>query len=149
MYYSPLPIGYSVQWRVCRQSVQCPPYALYAGHRVMAACKLLQRVAILRVFKLLHSCTFRVNPYFDLEPEYIIRKGIRHRIQRCNLRREILSTVLNYRSTERTSRFLDGLAFAGLVWTIYVGTLRTGDNKVTTTTLCSSRYTNWFISSNR
>jgi len=35
---------------------------------------------------------FLFNPQFDLEPDYIIRKGIRHRIQRCNLRREILST---------------------------------------------------------
>jgi len=35
--------------------------------------------------------------------------------------------------TERTSRFRDGLAFAGLVWTIYAGTLRIGDDKVTTT----------------
>jgi len=69
-----------------------PPYALYASHRVMAACSSSAAVAILGVFELLHSCTFRVNPQFDLEPDYIIRKPIFHRIKRCNLLREILST---------------------------------------------------------
>jgi len=38
-------------------------------------------MAILRVFELLHSCTFRINRHLDLEPDYIIRKGIQHRIQ--------------------------------------------------------------------
>ena len=42
------------------------------------------------------NCYIRVHfasaPHFDLEPDYIIRKPIRHRIQRCNLLREILST---------------------------------------------------------
>jgi len=32
------------------------------------------------------------NPHFDLEPDYIVRKPIVHRIQRCNLSSEILST---------------------------------------------------------
>jgi len=91
MYYILLPMGYSVQWRVCRQSVQCLPYALYAGRRVMAACSSSAAVAILGVFELLHSCTFRVTPNFDLESDNIIRKLIVHRIQRCNPRREILS----------------------------------------------------------
>jgi len=35
---------------------------------------------------------FLFNPHFNLESDFIIRKKIRHRIQRCNLRREILST---------------------------------------------------------
>jgi len=36
-------------------------------------------------------------------------------------------------STERISRFLDRLAFAGLMWIIDVGTLRKDDDTVTTT----------------
>jgi len=56
--------------------------------------QLAAAVAILRVFELLHSCAFCINPHFDLEPDYIIRKPIVQRIQRCNLRREILSTFL-------------------------------------------------------
>jgi len=35
---------------------------------------------------------FFFNAHFDLELDYIIRKAIRHRIQRCNLHREILTT---------------------------------------------------------
>ena len=98
IFYRRGPIGCSVQWRVCRQRVQCPPYALYAFYRGRREwrhpCSSSAAVAILGVFELLHSCTFRVNPHFDLEPDYIIRKPIVHRIQRCrpNLRREILST---------------------------------------------------------
>jgi len=49
-------------------------------------------IAILDVFELLQSCIFRINPHFDLEPDYIIKKPIFQRIRRCNLRREILST---------------------------------------------------------
>ena len=33
---------------------------------------------------------FLFNPHFDLEPDYIIRKSIRHRIQRYTVRTEIL-----------------------------------------------------------
>ena len=51
---------------------------------------------------MLRFCTYiSCQPHFDLEPDYIKRKGIRHRIQRCNLRREILSTFhtrVNHRS---------------------------------------------------
>jgi len=35
---------------------------------------------------------FLFNPHFDLEPDYIIRKAIRHRIQRYTVHAEILST---------------------------------------------------------
>jgi len=35
--------------------------------------------------------TFLFNVHFDLEPDYIIRKPIVHRIQRYILRKEILS----------------------------------------------------------
>ena len=36
--------------------------------------QLAAAVAMFRTFELLHLCTFRVNPHFDLEPDYIIRK---------------------------------------------------------------------------
>jgi len=49
-------------------------------------------IAMLRLFCYFFSHEFLFNPHFDLEPDYIIRKPIFHRIQRCNLRREILST---------------------------------------------------------
>jgi len=46
--------------------------------------------------EVLFSCVFerefRVNPNFDLEPEYVIRKGISRRIQRHTMRMEILPT---------------------------------------------------------
>jgi len=42
-------------------------------------------------FVLIHFAhEFLFNPHFDLEPDYIIRKGIRHRIQRYTRRTEIL-----------------------------------------------------------
>jgi len=40
----------------------------------------------------LHFCTFLLNPYFDLEPDYIIRKPMKHRFQRHTVRTEIFST---------------------------------------------------------
>ena len=40
----------------------------------------------------LRFCTFLFNAHFDLEPDYITSKAIRRRIQRCNLRRKILTT---------------------------------------------------------
>jgi len=46
-------------------------------------------VAMLRVLCYVFAHKFLFNPHFDLEPDYIIRKPIVHRIQR---RREILST---------------------------------------------------------
>jgi len=49
-------------------------------------------IAMLRLFCYIFAHEFLFNPQFDLEPDHIIRKGIRHRIQRCNLHREILST---------------------------------------------------------
>ena len=46
-------------------------------------------------FVLIHFAhEFLFNPHFDLKPHYIIRKGIRHRIQRYTVRTEILSTFL-------------------------------------------------------
>jgi len=46
-----------------------------------------------RLFCYVFAHEFLFNPaQFDLEPDYIIRKGIWPRIQRCNLRREILSS---------------------------------------------------------
>ena len=44
-------------------------------------------------------CTFRVNPHFDLEPDYITRKSILDIIQRYILRREILPTFHTSRSS--------------------------------------------------
>jgi len=38
------------------------------------------------------ACTFLFNPHFNLEPDYIIRNPIIHRIQQYIPRREILST---------------------------------------------------------
>jgi len=49
-------------------------------------------IAMLRLFHYIFAHEFLFKTQFDLEPDYIIRKGIRQRIQRCNLRREILST---------------------------------------------------------
>ena len=51
-------------------------------------------IAMLRLFCYVFAHEFFFNPQFDLEPDYIIRKGIRHRIQRYILCREILSTFL-------------------------------------------------------
>jgi len=49
-------------------------------------------IDMLCLFCYVFAHEFLLNPHFYLEPDYIIRKGIRHRIQRCNLHREILST---------------------------------------------------------
>jgi len=49
-------------------------------------------IAMLRLFCYVFAREFLFNLQFDLEPDYIVRKGIRQRIQRCNLHREILST---------------------------------------------------------
>ena len=43
------------------------------------------------VLQLLHFCTFLLNPYFDLEPDYI-RKPIKRRFSQYLVRTEILST---------------------------------------------------------
>ena len=45
-----------------------------------------------RVFRVNFAHEFRVNPHFDLEPDYIIRKPLLHRILRYIPHREILST---------------------------------------------------------
>ena len=50
------------------------------------------RIAMLRLFCCIFALEFLFNPQFDLEPDYIIRKPILHRIQRYILHREILST---------------------------------------------------------
>ena len=49
-------------------------------------------VDVLRLFFYIFAHEFFFNPHFDLEPDYVIRKTIVHRIQRYILRREILST---------------------------------------------------------
>ena len=73
-----------------------PPYALYLGHhewrQAVAACWCRRYCRLRWTFCVLFYCTFRVNPHFDLEPDYITRKPIVRRIQRYILRREILST---------------------------------------------------------
>jgi len=40
----------------------------------------------------LHFCTFLLNPHFDLEPHYIVRKPIKRRFQRYIVHTEIFST---------------------------------------------------------
>jgi len=40
----------------------------------------------------LHFCTFLLNPHFDLEPDYIVRKPMNHRFQRYIVHTEISST---------------------------------------------------------
>ena len=40
----------------------------------------------------LHFCTFLLNPHFDLEPDYIVRKPMKHRFQRYIVRTEVFST---------------------------------------------------------
>jgi len=47
---------------------------------------------VLRLFCYIFAHEFLFNPHFDLEPDYIIRKGIQHRIQRYTVRTEILLT---------------------------------------------------------
>jgi len=64
----------------------CVVCVLSGPPRMVTARSSSAAVAILGVFELLHSCTFRVNPHFDLEPDYIIRKPIVHRIQLDMLR---------------------------------------------------------------
>jgi len=67
----------------------CYSYSLHGG------------IAMLRLFCCVFAFEFLFNPQFDLEPDYIIRKSILHRIERYNLRREILSTfhtLVNNRS---------------------------------------------------
>jgi len=78
-----------VQWRYVDRAynarrMRCVGATAYGDSR--------QQFAAVVAFELLHSCTFRVNPHFDLEADYITRKQIVHRIQRYILCREILST---------------------------------------------------------
>jgi len=50
----------------------------------MSACysySLHERIAMLRMFRYVFALEFLFKPQFDLEPDYIIRKGIRQRIQ--------------------------------------------------------------------
>jgi len=47
---------------------------------------------VLRLFCYIFAHEFLFNPHFDLESDYVTRKPILHRIQRCILRTEILST---------------------------------------------------------
>ena len=64
-------------------------------HSKMSACysySLHGRIATLRLFCCVFALEFLFNPQFVLEPDYIIRKPLLHKIQRYILRREILST---------------------------------------------------------
>jgi len=56
---------------------------------------------VLRLFCYIFAPEFLFNPHFDLEPDYIIRKRIRHRIQQYTVRTEILPIFhrrVDYRS---------------------------------------------------
>jgi len=44
------------------------------------------------VLQLLHFCTFLLNPHFDLEPDYIVRKPTKQHFQQYLVCTEILST---------------------------------------------------------
>jgi len=55
-----------------------------------ASCGYRSNLACVKCYVFVH--TFLFNAHFDLEPDYIIRKAIVHRIQQCILRRKILST---------------------------------------------------------
>jgi len=44
---------------------------------------------VLRLFCYIFAREFLFNPHFNLEPDYIIRKGNRHRIQWYTVRTEI------------------------------------------------------------
>jgi len=60
-------------------------------------------VEVLRLFWYIFAHEFLFNPHFDLEPDYIIRKGIRHRIQRYTVRTEILP-IFHTRVDKRSMR---------------------------------------------
>jgi len=60
-----------------------------AAHRSVITTVL---VGMLHLFWYIFVHEFLFNSHFDLEPDYIIRKGIRHGIQQYILHREILST---------------------------------------------------------
>ena len=54
-----------------------------------------------------HEFLFHPTSMINLEPDYIIRKGIRHRIQRYTMRTEILPifhTRVDYRSVSQCIR---------------------------------------------
>jgi len=64
-------------------------YGRRASHRIVIT---TDAVGVLRLFWYIFAHEFLFNPHFDLEPDYIIRKGMRHRIQRYTMRTEILLT---------------------------------------------------------
>jgi len=45
-----------------------------------------------RTDTVLHFCTFLLNPHFDFEPDYIVRKPRQRRFQQYIVRTEIFST---------------------------------------------------------
>jgi len=59
---------------------------------VWPQCSVVAAVAmdVLRLFCYIFAHEFLFNPHFDLEPDYVIRKGIRHRIQQYTVRMETL-----------------------------------------------------------
>jgi len=58
--------------------------------RTAAALLLAVAIAVLPVLCYVFVHKFLFNPHFDLEPDFIIRKGIRHRIQQYTVCTEIL-----------------------------------------------------------
>ena len=81
-------------------------YVCFAAAKMTAGRQLFscyRPIAMLRLFCYVFAHEFLFNPHLDLEPDYIIRKPIFHRIQRCNLSREILSTF-HTRVDSHTSR---------------------------------------------
>jgi len=48
-------------------------------------------MAILRVLSVTFFCTFLLNPHCDLEPDFIIRKQMKHRFQRYIVHMEMFS----------------------------------------------------------
>jgi len=75
-------LGVSAYASVCRCTRTAAKWLLFAHGRI----------AILHLFWCIFALGFLCNPQFDLEPDYIIRKPLVHRIQRYIRHREILST---------------------------------------------------------
>jgi len=82
-----------------RTRLYMPLYAVYRSK--MSACysySLHGRIAMLRLFCCVFALEFLFNPQFNLEPDYIIRKPIDHRILRYIRRR---GNIVNFSHTSR------------------------------------------------
>ena len=62
-------------------------------------------VEVLRLLWYIFAHEFLFNPHFDLEPDYMIRKGIQDRIQRYTMRTETLP-IFHTRVDNRSIRHL-------------------------------------------